>query len=496
MRRLNKKILSLLLLLPAINMFAQPGEYGDYSMSFVLIDKTIDKIIDAKNKDFKVFPSYFGYEQKYEIGAFEYDKTEHFFSYFFEPTPVGAAVPRQFTINVICGNDTMKIYNAELFIKDTLYFQKGEFVASQTFHKTKSLNAYNSVNVLNKTVYDYELSKLSQLPYYNQTVFNYDNVMVFSLSNTPDKLIISYDFDILDSLLGEIHHDFSLQDTIFKDYFPDSLNWSETNAIVFAILSNLQVVNDKLWVITLNQNKSNRQIFISNNKGLNWKKVFSIASEQILDLRQFNENELFAFSENKIFHSSNSGETWSKNIIQQDSLNIVDLLIMNDSVGFFVNQGGQNEFMRFNPITGECTKLLGNFSADCILERTLNQRKNCLFKQGNAVVVSPYLFSNDIGNTWMIVNNERVCIAKNKTSWTIWDKGTEIEEEICDNCLFYCSQDGHIISLLQVDNKIKVFFCENSAYPLIYSIGDGDMKYVQQSDVEKHKKKKNDKKKN
>lgn len=511
------RLITILLFISINNVIAQPGPFGGYDMSFILIDKTTNTIVDSKNKNFKVFPTHY-YEDKYEIvDTFKYDLNTDRFYYTFNSTPVGPAIPAQFTINVISGIDTMKIYFAESFIGDTLYFQKGEFIATEQYLISKSIGVFNSTKILNNSIYDFEISKLTKLPYYNveenghikldrlsysiinsrllsnKEIVSYgivtqrvvegnklskgvsgsysfyanqtsidDKGIAFSLISNPEKLILNYNYETLDTIFAKIDDSFSLQDENLKKYFPKGLNWEDTNSVTFAILANLQTINDTLWTITLNQSQLKRQIFISKDKGINWEKSFSINSDLILDLRSSYEQGLYAFTGNKIYHSKNYGKSWSTSILGNNTMNIVDLIIVNDTVGFLLNQKNSSELIKFNPKTGECKKILDNIGC-CYYERDLNQRVRGLYYYTNAVVIrtgNAFIVSNDLGLTWVIINNDCIRILDNSTLST-WYKGVEGKEVQTMNyghdypSYYRCDKDCLIKSLVQAkDNKL------------------------------------------
>jgi hypothetical protein len=511
------RLITILLFISIKNVVAQPGPFGGYDMSFTLIDKTTNTIIDFENKNFKVFPTHYYEDRHVIVDTFKYDLKSNRFYYIFNPTPVGPAIPAQFTINVISGMDTMKIYFAEYFIGDTLHFQKGEFIATNQYLISKSIGTFNSTKVLNNSIYDFELSKLTELPYYNveensqlkldgltYSIFNSrilsnkeivsygivtqrvvegnmlskgvsgsysfyanqtsidDKGIAFSLISNPGKLTLNYNYETLDTILGKIDDNFSLLDKDLKMYFPNGLNWQDTNSVTFAILANLQIINDTLWTITLNQSKLKRQIFISKDKGINWEKSFSINSDLILDLRSFYEQGLCAFTGNKIYYSKNYGKSWSNNILGNNTMNIVDLMIVNDTVGFLLNQKNSSELIKFSPKTGEYKKILDNIGC-CYYERDLKQRVLGLYYYNNAIVIrtsNAFIVSNDLGLTWTIINNDCIRILKNSTLWT-WYKGVESKEIQTMNYGHYypsyyrCDKIYLIKSLVQAkDNKL------------------------------------------
>jgi hypothetical protein len=514
-----RQLFTIILFLAISNLNAQPGPFGGYDMSFTLMDKMTNTIINSKNKNYKVFPTHYYRDSHEIIDTFKYDLKTNRFYYTFGSTPVGPAILAQFTINVISGIDTMKIYSASSFIADTLHFQKGEFIVSEQFLISKSIGTYNSAKIINNSIYDYELSKLTKLPYCNieesgqlklgelhhsifkshqlpnkdlvlygivneraiegnvlfngvsgsysaynnKTTINDKGIAFYILSN-PDKLIIDYNYEKLDLLLGKIDNNFSLHDSIFKNYFSNGLNWKDTNSITFAILANLQIINDKLWTITLNQNKLKKQIYISNDRGINWEKVFSINSDLMLNLRYFNRRKIFAFSGNKLYYSKNYGKSWSGNILKKNSMNIVDLVIANNTTGFLLNQNNSSELIKFNPRTGEYIKLFDNIGC-CYFERALSQRVNGLYYYDNTIVIKTgvsFLLSRDNGLTWSIVNNDCIRILKNST-FRIWYKGSESKEEKMNFGYYYpkyyrCDKFYNIILVLINNNKIKALY--------------------------------------
>lgn len=512
-----KTFIIILFSLIGIGLNAQPGSWGGYNMSFVLIDKSTNSIIDLMDKNYKVFPTCY-YGDKYEIiDTFKYDTKKNCFYYQFESTPVGPALRNQFTINVVYKKDTMKIYSAESFKGDTLHFQKGEYISTENYLIAKSISTFNNTKILNKNIYDYELTKLIKLPYYNveengqlkidgltystcksfilpnnETVVfgevrerivdgnvlsnitsgSYspytnktsisDNGLAFSLISKPEEFIINYNYEILDSILGKEKERFSLKDDNLKKYFPKGLNWLDTNSITFALLTDLKLVNDSLWIITINQDKQNKKIFTSKNKGENWEQSFSYSSKTNIGIRAIGMNNLFAFSGNKLFCSYNQAKTWSIVKLQNDSLNVIDLLIKDDTTAFLLNQQNKIELLKLNLKTGECYKLLGNINC-CEFDWCLNQRVRSLFTYNHAIVLqigNSFFKSNDFGATWKIISNDCTRIIKNGKLFT-WYKRNELIEMPKINYGYYypghhkCDKIYYVKSVVQYNNRLK-----------------------------------------
>ncbi len=115
----------LILLLFPIWLNAQPGPFGGFTTGFRVYSPKGDMIL-CGDKSYKIFPSYtktYNYKNLKVVDSFHCNNSR--FEFAFKSTPMGAAIPRNFIINIVHNYDTMQV-SAGLHM-DSIPFRKGKY---------------------------------------------------------------------------------------------------------------------------------------------------------------------------------------------------------------------------------------------------------------------------------------------------------------------------------------------------------------------------------
>ncbi len=458
------KIILLFILVLRYSSFSQPGPYGGTTCNFSIFDSQLNRVITPNDTSYKIFgrilkPNSEGIIFPYTILNFDYQnlnfsKEKNSFIYEVKSTPMGGRLPKYFSIYIIKNSDTMKILNIGFANNDTILFEKGNFKPWYIEEENRNkLNYYDkfrfqkldeinmkfiNIDTVNRTELKnkYINGFLKELPdnifigyditFYRHIKGNYldpqlarnsggssysgEDINTTTYRDTginyyyidKDSSYQNYEFEKIDNFLSTLNNDFGFHSNqAYRNLFNNKLDWNNTNAITFAILSNLQFTKNGQWIFELNHKEKSR-VFISNDKGESWHKIFSCDSCIDRQIKITEKNLIYISQNKKLLRSNDGGISWKNLLSDSFQYNIRAFEVYNDTIVFIITNSNYENLLKYNLQSNKWVFVPKNINC-CYYDRILRRyMTGGLIAHKNKLILgqSDIQVSTNLGNNW------------------------------------------------------------------------------------------------
>lgn len=356
-----------------------------------------------------------------------------------------------------------------------MHFVKGDFIVDERYIAAKYIRTYNGARILNTSLYDYRVSRLDSFPWFD--VVELTNFPVHGLTydleaimHLPDSQAIAYGFtqyrivkgnalgqgksgayspsidqtslhdggiemikqsdaenpifnysyEKLDTAIMKLHGDFRINTTL-REFFPGKFTWTDTNAMTFAVLTNLKFTHEGTLFITP-YSDSIQRLYKSTDNGYTWTQLLAVKTKYPLQTELDSQNEIYAFSGSNIYITKNGGVSWTSLTMQ--GYRILNFEVLNDTSGFILGACDTSlTLFRCNLSSLKTLKILDGRVASIPYFQKFRRNHSALFIDGNKVIISrgsSFLISEDCGMTWHIVDNPCTILILNSTIQTAY----------------------------------------------------------------------------